>query len=89
MSYFSFYPFSSAKSENRRAEQVLPSGWVGTSVGEGGGKGGRKVSTVQKMCTNACKFNNDTCCNYSMNGGGRMKGNGRGSEFKYDIVDTL
>jgi hypothetical protein len=40
MSCFSFYLFSSAKSENRKVEQVLPrrKGW---HQGEGGGGGER------------------------------------------------
>jgi hypothetical protein len=48
-----FYLFSSTKSENRRAEQVLPRGkWV-TPAGGGVGKESRKVNIVQNMCT--CK----------------------------------
>jgi hypothetical protein len=51
------------------------------------GKRGKRVNAVQKMCTHAHKCNNDTCCNYSMNGKeGEIKGNG---EFMYNIVDTL
>jgi hypothetical protein len=45
--------------------------WGGLApVGRGkvAGKGGRSVSMIEKMCTHACKCNNDTCCNYSMNG---------------------
>jgi hypothetical protein len=52
MSCFSFDLFSSAKSDNRRAEQVLPMGegwhqWEGEVMG----KGGRRVNKVQKICT--------------------------------------
>jgi hypothetical protein len=50
MSYFSFYLFSffSTQLENRRAEQVLPSGGGLALVGgEVLGKGGRRVNTVQ------------------------------------------
>jgi hypothetical protein len=62
MSCFSCYFFSFAKLENRRAEQVLPRGRVVTSQrGELAEKGGRRMNTVQKMCTNACKCKNDTC----------------------------
>jgi hypothetical protein len=32
---------------------------------------------------------NNQCWNYSRNGGGRMKENGRRVEFKYDIFNTL
>jgi proteasome lid subunit RPN8/RPN11 len=53
--------------------------------GEMAGKGGGRLNTVQKMCTHACKCKNDTCCNFSMNGGGEDKE----EQFKYDIVDTL
>jgi hypothetical protein len=76
--------FSSKKSDNRRAEQVLPGAGRG-----GGGRGeswhqwegevarkvGRRVNTVQKMCTYVFKCKNDTCCKYPMNQGrGRDKG---------------
>jgi hypothetical protein len=45
-------------------------GSAGTSGGgEEAGKGGRRVNIVQKVCTHACKFNNDTNFNYSMNEG--------------------
>jgi hypothetical protein len=42
---FSFYLFSSTKSENRRVEQVLPGG---EEVGTSGvvGKGGRRMNSV-------------------------------------------
>jgi hypothetical protein len=53
------------------------------------GKGGRMVNILQKMCTYACNCNNDTWCNYSMNGGMGIKASGGGGEFKYDIVGTL
>jgi hypothetical protein len=47
-----------------------PVGSAGTSGGgEEAGKGGRRVNIVQKVCTHACKFNNDTNFNYSMNEG--------------------
>jgi hypothetical protein len=39
------------------------------SFGRGGGrKLGRRMNTVQKICTHACDCNEDTCCNYSMIG---------------------
>jgi hypothetical protein len=49
------------KTENRRAEQVLPGG-VGTSGrGEVAEKGCRKVNIVQILCTHVCKWKNETC----------------------------
>jgi hypothetical protein len=70
-------------------EQVLPRGesWH-SGRGKVVGKWGRRVNTVQKLCTHSCKCNNDTCCDYYINGGGGIKGSGRGGEFKHDIVDT-
>jgi hypothetical protein len=56
-----FFLFSSTKSENRRAEQVLPRVGVGSSGKEEvAGKGGRRVNIVQKMCTHVCKCKNET-----------------------------
>jgi hypothetical protein len=46
MSCVSFYLFSSTKSENRRAEHILPRVGVGTSGGVEW-KGGRRINTVQ------------------------------------------
>jgi hypothetical protein len=49
--------FSSTKSENRRAEQVLSGGWGKKKRDgwhrwkwEGGGEGDRSVNTMQKRC---------------------------------------
>jgi SH3-like domain-containing protein len=53
------------------------------------GKGGRRVNTVQKMCTHVSKCNNDTCSIYSRNGGGWVKESSGGGELKYVIFDTL
>jgi hypothetical protein len=50
-------------------------------------KGHGQVNRVQILCAHVCKWKNDTCWNYSRNGGG-IKENGKGGEFKYDI-DTL
>jgi hypothetical protein len=78
--------FSSTGGQNRSC----PWGRIGTSGrGEVVGKGGRRVNTVQKTCAHACNCNNDTCCNYSMNGGRGIKDSSGRSEFKYGIVDTL
>jgi hypothetical protein len=55
--------FSFTKSENRRAEQVLPGGGgVGTrrrckEVGKGCGR----VNMVQILCTYVCKLKNRAC----------------------------
>jgi hypothetical protein len=66
---------------NRRAEQVLP-GKVGFYTSERGkvvGTGVRMVNTVQKMCSQACKCNNDIYCNYFHESGeGRIKGSSGG-----------
>jgi hypothetical protein len=45
---------------------------VGTNErGEEVGKGHGKVNIVQILCTHVCKWKNDTCRNYSRNGGRR------------------
>jgi hypothetical protein len=50
--------FSSTKSENRRAEKVLPSGegWLQWKRG-----GDAERSRRQRMFTHVCKCKNDTC----------------------------
>jgi hypothetical protein len=59
-------------------------------VGEGKWwRKGRKMNTMLKRFTHACKCNKDTCCNYFMNQGSRDKGSYGGGESKYDIVDKL
>jgi hypothetical protein len=58
-------------------------------VGEVVGKVGRRMNTVQIMCTHVCKCKNNTCLNCSRDGGGRKKESGGGGEFTYDIFDTL
>jgi hypothetical protein len=51
-----FYLFSSTKSENRLAEQVLGGGGIGTGGKEEvAGKGGRRMNTVHIMCTHLCE----------------------------------
>jgi hypothetical protein len=37
------------------------------------GKGGGRVNTMQILCAHVCKCKNETCCNYSRNGGGGIK----------------
>jgi hypothetical protein len=85
---FLFYGFSLTKSENSRVEQVLL--WelvVGTSVG-GGGERNKKMDLVQITYSYVFKCKIDTCLNYSRNGQG-VKESSVGSEFQYDIFDTL
>jgi hypothetical protein len=41
------------------------------------------------MCTPACNYNSDTCCNYFMNGRREIKEKGGRGELKYDTVNTL
>jgi hypothetical protein len=56
MSCFSFYHFSSTKSENRRVEQVRGQGWhQWKEGGEVLGKGVRRMNMVQNMCIHAYK----------------------------------
>jgi hypothetical protein len=57
-------------------------------MGEDVGKGCRRVNMVQILCIHVCKWKNETCCNYSKNGG-RIKENVGGGEFNYDIFDKL
>jgi hypothetical protein len=45
-----FFSFSFTKSENRRAEQVLPGVLSTSGHGEEVGKGGRRVNMVQILC---------------------------------------
>jgi hypothetical protein len=65
---FFFLLVPSTKSENRKAEQVLPGRMKGAKVGVGTrGRGevaekeGRRVNKLQKMCIHVCKCKNDTC----------------------------
>jgi hypothetical protein len=63
---------------------------VGTSGRrEDVGKGCRRVTIVQTLCTHVCKWKNETCGNCSRNEGGGIKENDRGGEFKYDIFDIF
>jgi hypothetical protein len=41
------------------------------------------------MCTYVSKWKNDTYWNYSYNGGGGIKENDKGGEFKYDLSNIL
>jgi hypothetical protein len=61
---FIFSPFYSIKSENRRAEQVLPGG-----RGEMVEKGHGRVNMIQKICIHICKYKRNTCWNNSRNWG--------------------
>jgi hypothetical protein len=49
------------QSKNRRAEQVRGRGVRTGGSGEVVEKGGRRMNTVQIMCTYVCKYKNDTC----------------------------
>jgi hypothetical protein len=80
MSVFKFY-----KIKNRRVEQVL-FGEVGTrAAGRMWGKGCRRMTIVQILCSYVCKWKNET---YSRNGEGRTKDNDEGAELNY-IFDIL
>jgi hypothetical protein len=38
------------------------------------------------LCAHVCKWKNETCGNYSRNGGRWIKENDGGGEFNYDIL---
>jgi hypothetical protein len=77
----------------------MPSGtspvWGGAALGTSGRwedveKGYRKLNILQMLCTHVCKWKNETCWNYSRNGGKEgIKENNGGDEFKYDIFGML
>jgi hypothetical protein len=48
-----------------------------------------RVNVVQILCTHVCKWKNDTTETISGMGGVKVKENGVGGEFKYDIFDLL
>jgi hypothetical protein len=53
-------------------------------------KGCSRVNMVQILNTHVCKWENETCWNYSRTLevlGGGIKENDGGGEFKYDIFD--
>jgi hypothetical protein len=50
------------------------------------GKGCGKVHIVLILCTHVCKWKNETCSNFR-NRDRKVKENGGGGEFKYDIFD--
>jgi hypothetical protein len=52
-------------------------------------KGCRRVNMVQILYTHVCKWKNETCWNYSRNGGGGIKENDGRGELSYDIFDIL
>jgi hypothetical protein len=80
-----FYLFSFTKAENGMVEQVLPrrEGWHQWE-GEAMGKGGRRVTLIQKMCTHASKFKTIPGI-----GGGGIKESGGRDGFKYDVGNIL
>jgi hypothetical protein len=59
--------FSFTKSDNRRVEQVLPKNVSTSGRGEEVEKEYWRVNVVQILCTHVCKWENDTCGNYSKN----------------------
>jgi hypothetical protein len=84
MSCFSSYLFS-AKWRIGGQNRSCPGGegWHHWEGG-GGGKGGRRMNMVQKMCTHICKCKNGTCWNCSINGRGEDKRSSGRDELKYD-----
>jgi hypothetical protein len=57
--------------------------------GKMAGKGGRRMNTVQIMCTHVCKCKNDTCEKVQGIRRGWIKESSGGGEFKYNLFDTL
>jgi hypothetical protein len=49
-------------------------------------KGWRRLNVVEILCTHAWKWKNETCWNYSKNGGEGIKENDGGVEFNCDIL---
>jgi hypothetical protein len=49
-------------------------------------KGCRRVNVMEILCTHVCKWRNETCRNYSKNGGRVIKENDGGGAFNYDIL---
>jgi hypothetical protein len=47
------------------------------------------VNMVGILCIHVWKWKDETCWNYSRNGGGRIKENGGGGEFSYDTLEEL
>jgi hypothetical protein len=85
---WSFLFFSSTKSKNRRAEQVLPKGeschqWEEGGVEKGGEYGAKNVYTCMQMQKwYLLKLLQES-------GKQGIKETGRVDEFMYDIFDTL
>jgi hypothetical protein len=82
--------FSFTKSENRRAKHSLSGEGVGTSSrGVDVRKDCGRVNMVQILCTNRCKWKNDTCETILGRGEEWIKDNDGGGKLNYDIFDTL
>jgi hypothetical protein len=72
MSYLSFCSFSFFFYKIREQKDgTIPyqGGGLASVWGGGGGKGGKRVNMVQKMCMNVCECKDDICCNYSISWG--------------------
>jgi hypothetical protein len=74
--FINFYIFSCTKSQNRRAEQVLPQGAWAPVGGGGNGKRGRRMNLLPVKTVPGIS-------------GQGMKESSGGGEFKYNIFDTL
>jgi hypothetical protein len=92
MSCFQFYLFSFFlyKIGEQEGGTSPAAGGGGTDTSERWevlGKGYRRVNTVQKMCTHACKCKKLYLLKLIQEWG--VKENGRGGEFMYDIFEIL
>jgi hypothetical protein len=70
--------------ETRRTEQVLPE-----ERGKEVRKGCGRVNTEQILCTHVCKWKMIPVETIPGMREGKIKKNGGGGEFKYDIFDIL
>jgi hypothetical protein len=66
MSFFFFYKIGEQEGQTGPAWGVR---WLVPVEREEVGKGCRRVNMVQILCTQVCKWKNETCGNYSRNGG--------------------
>jgi hypothetical protein len=60
---------SFSKSENKQVEQVLPGGGGWYQWRQEVGKCCMRMKIAQILCTHVCNWKNETCRNYSRNGG--------------------
>jgi hypothetical protein len=82
-----FFFLSFAKSENRRAEQVLRGRSWGGGMEEEVGEGCKRVNMMQILCTHGCKWTKKRfLVETFLNRGVGIKENGGGGKLKYNIL---